>query len=529
MATRGWRRYPTSGLMSVGFGVLAVVLLAATVAGGLAMRRTAAVSDLLTDRISPARIAGQKLRGAMLDQETGLRGYVLTGDQTFLGPYTSGIEAENAALGELRGLLKGRTADLAAVSAAETHARTWRNYVAVPVIDAIALGGREAAPEPAVNGGKTVFDDVRTALGTLDSRLAQARTDIRAEVAAAQSWQNTVFGLMLATFLLAGMLVTSLVRRGVLRPLGQLGDATRTVSAGAYDRPITVDGPADMTALAGDVEGMRRQIVQELAFSNTARAQLEEQAADLKRSNGELEQFAYVASHDLQEPLRKIASFCQLLERRYGELLDDRGRQYVAFAVDGAQRMQVLINDLLAFSRVGRVYDDSEPVDLDRVCDQAVTDLADRVERTGATVERDPLPTVAGDPTLLTMLWQNLIGNALKFASPDRVPHVRVTVEADGDRWRFAVTDNGIGVPPEFGEKIFVIFQRLHARGDAYGGTGIGLAMCRKIVEHHGGQIWLDPEHTGGARFVFTLPATPLASDPTEPDPTEPEPAAPAA
>lgn len=180
--------------------------------------------------------------------------------------------------------------------------------------------------------------------------------------------------------------------------------------------------------------------------------------------------------------------------------------QYIQFAVDGAKRMQILITDLLAFSRVGRTQDDRLPVRLDAALDTALANLSAGLEESGARVVRpDALPGVTGDPTLLTMLWQNLIGNAVKFRSADRPPLITVETGTgpDGEH-TFAVTDNGIGIPPEFGEKVFVIFQRLHSR-DVYDGTGIGLALCRKIVEHHGGRIALDTSYTGGTRIRFTL------------------------
>lgn len=272
---------------------------------------------------------------------------------------------------------------------------------------------------------------------------------------------------------------------------------------------------------------MRHRTVAELKASrrtaerlDRTAAELDAQAAELRRSNAELEQFAYVASHDLQEPLRKVASFCQLLEKRYGDQLDARGTQYINFAVDGAKRMQVLINDLLTFSRVGRVQDARETVALDGTLDRALRNLATAVEESGAEVTRpERLPDVVGDPTLLTMLWQNLIGNAVKFRSPDRLPRVEVTEVDDpaaepGFR-TFAVTDNGIGVPAEFAEKVFVIFQRLHAR-ETYGGTGIGLSLCKKIVEHAGGHIRIDTAHTGGTRIVFTLPGAADTADTTD-------------
>jgi light-regulated signal transduction histidine kinase (bacteriophytochrome) len=240
-----------------------------------------------------------------------------------------------------------------------------------------------------------------------------------------------------------------------------------------------------------------------------------------------LEQFAYVASHDLQEPLRKVTSFCQLLEKRYRNQLDDRGVEYIDFAVDGAKRMQVLINDLLTFSRVGRLNAAQAEVDLDAALNDGLHNLSMTIEESGAEIIRpvEPLPRVMGDPTLFAMLWQNLIGNAMKFSREGVAPRIAIEWqpvadveggdgEGDGeDQWLFTVSDNGIGIAPEFIDKVFIIFQRLHGR-DAYGGTGIGLALCKKIVEHHGGTIWIDSSYTEGTRFRFTLPVPAPITDP---------------
>jgi light-regulated signal transduction histidine kinase (bacteriophytochrome) len=242
-----------------------------------------------------------------------------------------------------------------------------------------------------------------------------------------------------------------------------------------------------------------------------AEAEIQAKALALERSNAELEQFAYVASHDLQEPLRKVTSFCQMLERRYAGQLDERGEQYIAFAVDGAKRMQALINDLLAFSRVGRIERPRELVDVGELVAQATSALGLAIEETGATVEVDgPLPEVYAERTLLGLVLQNLIANAVKFRT-DEPPRVRVSARRDGDEWEFAVADNGIGIEPQYADRIFTIFQRLHAR-DAYEGTGIGLAMCRKVIEHHGGHIWLQVSENGnGSTFRFTLPVPDIA------------------
>jgi PAS domain S-box-containing protein len=237
-----------------------------------------------------------------------------------------------------------------------------------------------------------------------------------------------------------------------------------------------------------------------------AKEELERAAAELRRSNEELEQFAYIASHDLQEPLRMVASYTQLLEKRYAAQLDDAAREFIGFAVDGAKRMQQFITGLLRYSRVGTEARVLEPVKLEEVFAAAMANLKICVGESGAQVEARGLPVVKGDPRQLTQLFQNLIGNAAKFRKPGEAPRVEVQAEREGDFWRVSVRDNGIGLDPRFSERVFTIFQRLHTR-EEYEGTGLGLAICKKIVERHGGRIWVESREGEGATFFFTLPA----------------------
>ena len=229
--------------------------------------------------------------------------------------------------------------------------------------------------------------------------------------------------------------------------------------------------------------------------------------ADLARKNQELDEFSYVASHDLQEPVRKLISFSKLLEKDVSGQLNPQAAKDLGFIVDAAGRMRDLVQDLLALSRTGRAALKVEPVAIDRCVDRALDALEIRIQETGAVIERDSLPTVTGDATLLTQLYQNLIGNALKFASRDRTPRVELTAVRRGATWELGVRDNGIGLKPEHAERIFRPFQRLHNRGE-YEGTGIGLAICKKTVERHFGKIWVESQPNDGAHFKFTLPAS---------------------
>jgi PAS domain S-box-containing protein len=235
-----------------------------------------------------------------------------------------------------------------------------------------------------------------------------------------------------------------------------------------------------------------------------AERRLQRTLVELERSNQELEQFAYVASHDLQEPLRMVASYTQLLERRYRDALDDDARDFIGYAVDGANRMQRLINDLLAFSRVQTRGKPFEPVDLNSALGRARANLAMTVDETGAVVSNAELPTVSADEGQLVSVFQNLIGNGIKFRG-EEAPRVHVSAVEREAEWEISVRDNGIGISPEFHDRIFVIFQRLHGRTE-YEGTGIGLAMAKRIVERHGGSIWVDSKPGDGATFRFTLP-----------------------
>ncbi|MEU2157617.1 CHASE3 domain-containing protein [Streptomyces sp. NPDC019396] len=518
--------------------VLAAILVVVTgfaAVGAQLLSRTAAESDDLVDRIQPARVDAYRMQKALLDQETGVRGFVLSRDPRWLEPYTQGHKEEESALRALREALAGESSLLAVVSATEEAADAWRTGYAGPLVARAREGTLPASATTQLQQSKAAFDRLREQFDALNETLTAERSTARAEMHLTRAGHNWALAGMLAAFVVFVVVLVVVLHRAVGRPLDELRTAARRVADGDFEYRIEPGGPAETRHLAAAVEAMRVRVLDALRASQQREellAQrtgvLDEQALELRRSNADLEQFAYVASHDLQEPLRKVASFCQLLEKRYGDQLDDRAKQYIGFAVDGAKRMQVLINDLLTYSRLGRLNDASDTVGMDSALDAALANLATAMDEAGAVVERpDDLHCTTGDPVLLTMLWQNLIGNAVKFRAPDRPPLIRVTVEAkiDGEVrvWHYCVADNGIGIPEEFAEKIFVIFQRLHGR-DAYTGTGIGLALCKKIVEHRGGRIWIDAEQTEGTRIHFTLPVAPAGEPPAETASTGAEP-----
>ncbi|EME23109.1 two component system sensor kinase [Rhodococcus triatomae BKS 15-14] len=495
--------------------IMTLLVCTGAVIGATVLTRSSQITDDIVLRLMPARADAYQLQAALVNQETGVRGYALAGNDSFLAPYQEGMQTQERSAARIRELLGDRPDLIADLDAVEDAAQSWRSSFAEPLLSDPADGTGVADPA-LYDQGKVLFDRVRTSFDQQNRHLDEVVDEAQQQLADTWTIRNAVFTALAVVLVLAAGVFAVLVRVAVTRPLARLADTSRLVAQGNFDRKVDAGrGPADIRSLASDIEGMRQRIVTELSVVRERQSQLEEQARmldtqaeDLRRSNADLEQFAYVASHDLQEPLRKVASFCQLLEKRYGDALDDRGRQYIDFAVDGARRMQTLINDLLTFSRVGRVGDNFERLELDRTLDKATANLAIAIEDSGALIERpDRLPEIDGDPTLLVMLWQNLLGNAIKFAKPGTEPRVVVTVDRSDDLWRVCVQDNGIGVSEEFSEKIFVIFQRLHAR-EAYEGTGIGLALCKKIVEYHGGTIELDSSFDGGSRFCFTLPAT---------------------
>jgi signal transduction histidine kinase len=523
--TSGRRRgspLTVQGWQTLVLSIMGVLVLTGAIAGALLLTRYDAVTRELIDEVQPSRSAAYRLQAALRDQETAIRGYAISADPQFLGPYDDGKTAEATAADDIRQRAGSRSDLISDVDEIQRASASWRASFAEPVIAGITPG-TPTIVDPAVSErGKTEFDGIRRLFDTQNQHLAEARTAGIANLDQIRTWRNVVLTGVIVVLLATAVALLIVMRNAVTRPLASLAASCRRITAeGDFREKIIPQGPKDIRTIAADVEGMRQRIVQDLTSARSAREALAEQTVDLQRSNAELEQFAYVASHDLQEPLRKVTSFCQLIEKRYGDKLDERGVEYIAFAVDGAKRMQVLINDLLTFSRVGRLNSAEAEVGLDAALDVALGNLTVAVEESGAEIVRsaEPLPRVVGDPTLLAMLWQNLIGNAMKFRREGQPP--RIVIECgpvpEDSQWLITVSDNGIGIAPEFIDKVFIIFQRLHGR-DAYGGTGIGLALCKKIVEHHGGTIWIDTSYTEGTRFRFTLPVLQRAAPNTVTD-----------
>ncbi len=315
--------------------------------------------------------------------------------------------------------------------------------------------------------------------------------------------------------LLAGLILA----RMFTRPIKRLIEETGKISLGHRDfRADTLAGD-EIGDLARAFEGMVRQLDATLVSRDELKSEITERKAvekklmdalfELERSNRDLQQFAYAASHDLQEPLRMVSSYCRLLSERYQNQLDEKAHKYIHYAVDGAIRMQTLINDLLTYSRVTTKGSDLQAVDSHAALGSALANLHNVIQESGVLVTSSELPLVWADPTQLTQVFQNLIGNGIKYKSSNGLPRIHVSAQKTGQDWRFGVTDNGIGIDLQYKDKIFIIFQRLHTR-DEYPGTGIGLALCKRIVERHGGAIWFESELGKGSTFYFTMKGTEL-------------------
>ena len=510
------------GLALVAAGV---VLGLVFVGSGVALWRMLDAQDLVTERYFTAITDAESAYTRLVDGETAVRGFALTGFDGTLEPYERAQDATES-FARIADPAGGATEPVReAAAAAVEAAERWDREFAQPVIERVQADGPVGVDAEEIEDGRVLFDETRTAveayLGILDDRRADAAADLA-------TWTRVVIGSLVALVVaggVAGAVLWRTLRGWITEPLEALGADARAVSEGDLHHVVQVTGPGEIADLAADVDRMRLGLVAQVRAVEESRAQiteahdrLAEQTEELRRSNRDLEQFAYVASHDLQEPLRKVASFTQLLQKRYGGQMDERADQYIAFAVDGAKRMQALIQDLLGFSRVGRVGGELADVPLADALADALGNLDSAVEESGVVVEHDALPVVRGERPLLVQLLQNLVGNAIKFRDPERLPVVRITATQVGDCWELDCRDNGIGIDAQYAERVFVIFQRLHPK-DVYEGTGIGLALCKKIVEYHGGRIWLGQTDGPGTSIRWTLPA----AEETTPDDRRPQ------
>ncbi|MFI9488301.1 ATP-binding protein [Promicromonospora sp. NPDC052451] len=503
-------------------GAVAAMLMIALAVAVLALVQSRGLDARADGPYYRALVDGERASLALADADASLRAYRATCDDAALEPWTRAVGASGRImlLADVeRRELAGDAEVIRAYEEAARRTDQWFTQYAEPVVAAVAAapaGQVDCRMEligtaPPSAEGEALYESARTALVHYLAELGAQRDEI---VATRAVWEHLLLGAVATLVLvvvLMGTMMWLALEGWVIRPLTELTAAVRVVSSGGIRREIRPAGTGEVALLAMHVETMRRDLVhqvEEIRLSHqeveNAHTLLSEKTRELERSNRDLEQFAYVASHDLQEPLRKVASFTQLLQKRYGGALDERADQYIEFAVDGAKRMQGLIKDLLSFSRVGRTGVPREDVDLEGVLVAALAELSDRIAETGAEIDHDPMPEVHGERALLQQLFVNLVGNSLKFRDPQRPPVVRIEVRSMRAHWEISVVDNGIGIDAQHAEKVFVIFQRLHSR-EQYAGSGIGLSLVKRIVEYHKGRIWIEPAAGGGTIVRFTL------------------------
>jgi signal transduction histidine kinase len=482
--------------IAAGYGLILLVMLGIAALTLVRLREGAAVADNLSREDAPALQLIDDLRVQILNEQIAFTRFEVSADTTprgredLLQPY---FRAHDDIFGDMAALAQlERDVGSADLRPALTQLRNDVQVVEVELTREIAairsgvsLGPEDSADIAQVDALRAKAAGVGDEIG-LHIRLAAA--DART------SASDSTRLVLLASFigLAVALAVAIVVTLSISAPLRRLKASADRIAAGEMVEPGVTHRRDEIGSLSRAMTTMVRS--------------LNQQADELKRSNADLEQFAYVASHDLQEPLRMVSGFTGLLKRRYGGKLDADADEYIEFAVSGANRMQALINDLLSYSRVGREEVAAKAVDTQVALDQALANLQSAIEDRSAMVSCGQLPTVWANHGMLVRLFQNLISNALKFCNAER-PIVRIQAEARGGDWVFSVADNGIGIDPQYQDRIFLIFHRLHKQSE-YPGTGIGLAVCKRIVERNGGRIWLESEPGKGTTFFFTLPAT---------------------
>lgn len=515
-------------------GSVAAAIVLALIVALLAWSQATQASRLIEGPYFDALADGGQARLALVDSEPSVRSYYATCSPEVLQAYRRAVaDADLLRLDIDQRVLDAHPEVAQARDRAAASTNAWLEEYAHPtvaVVDAELVASFEdqedrhsarlACVEEVVRAAPSIPDGMASAAHAredMDEYLSVLNHAREATLVERQSWDGVLVGAIVTLALvvvLLGTLMWLALETWVIRPASRLKNAVRTVAAGSIESEIRPVGSGEIMSLSLHVEGMRQELLHQMEEMRLAQQEVEnahvmltDQARELERSNRDLEHFAYVASHDLQEPLRKVAGFTQMLQQRYGDSLDDKAHQYIEFAVDGAKRMQELIKDLLSFSRVGRSGEEHASVDLDDALAQVQGDLSELIAESGATITHEPLPTVRGEPQLLHQVLANLLSNALKFRDPERDAIVHIEVRSMRTAWEISVVDNGIGIEPQYADRVFVIFQRLHPR-DQYSGTGIGLALVKRIVEYHGGHIWIEPTEGGGTTVRFTLART---------------------
>ena len=486
---------------------LVVVLLAVN---GIASYR--ALLRLIENERSVARThvvlnAFHKLMSTVQDAETGQRGFLLTGEESYLEPYHDALERIRREMAAVESLTQQDPIQLA--RAAETRKRTEAKLEELEgSIATYRSGGPPAAlARVKTDLGQRLMDQIRDSIREMEQQEEEALELRSAE--SRESGRRALATLTISSVALIGLVtvVAFLISRDL--------ESRRRLQAAMQEHQQQLESRvAERTA---ELSVALSRLEQEVEERRMAQRKIAEYATELGRSNRELQDFAFVASHDLQEPLRKIRAFADRVIARYSDEVGPDGADYLRRMQNAAERMQHLIRDLLAFSRVSTRKSSAEPVDLRQVLVEVLSDLEVRLQQTGGKVEVGELPTLPADPTMMRQLMQNLVNNALKFHKATEAPLVRIgsrRLEGDAPEYEISVWDNGIGFDEKYRDRIFAPFQQLHARGE-YEGTGMGLALCRRIVERHGGSITASSRPGEGSTFVVRLPAMSRQLTPT--------------
>lgn len=345
-----------------------------------------------------------------------------------------------------------------------------------------------------------IRSDVRQ-LMTISYVVSENRLD---NIRSLQVDQRLYYLLILVPVILALLIIAYFMRRLIINSINQLQEGTARFASGKLDERIELHGNDELSELAVHFNSMAEELENLVEREKLLNNKLELQTAELKKSNEELESFASIASHDLKEPLRMIRNFMELLQKKYHDQLDETAQKYINFAVDGSERMTNLINDLLEFSRVGKTYTEFKKVNVQQILDEILQHYGPRIEESNAVVKQDSMPEINAIQVSLKIVFQNLISNALKYHKGKVKPKIEILSKELDTHWQFSISDNGIGIEEEYRERIFQLFNRLHS-SEEYPGTGMGLATCRKIVEQHGGEIWVESEPGKGSTFHFTI------------------------
>jgi signal transduction histidine kinase len=454
----------------------------------------------------------EETEGDLVDMETGYRGFLLTGQEQFLDPYTAGLASYPDGLRQLEDLTADNPQQVARWQTIDSLTQQWTQQITEPRIQLrrqVPAGDQPSADLVDLVSGGEGRDQFTAIRQVFDQAIGAEQALLTSRLTAAETANQRLFASLVigtAVALLVGVAAALVLTRDITVAVNRLASTAKAIARGDLKQRIRLDRHDEVGQAAAAFDEMADRLEATIVDLENSSAELVRKQVELERSNRELQDFASVASHDLQEPLRKVRAFGDRLAAKYGPELTDQGRDYLARMQDAAARMQALINDLLMFSRVTTRAQPFVPVDLNDLVRGVASDLEVRIQQTGATLHVEPLPTIDADPLQMRQLFQNLLSNALKFQRPDVAPALRVYAEDSGEQdVQLCVQDNGIGFDEKYLDRIFTIFQRLHGRIE-YEGTGVGLAVCRKIVERHGGTITARSAPGEGATFIVTLP-----------------------